>query len=55
MKNEEKLLLGIGEISEDIIAEASTEYKRKFSQVFCSADLIRMTQAVTLHPKWMAV
>ena len=30
MKNEEKLLLGIGEISEDIIAEASAEYKRKF-------------------------
>lgn len=31
MKNEEKLLLGIGEISEDIIAEASAEYKRKFT------------------------
>ena len=31
MKNAEKLLLGIGEISEDIIAEASAEYKRKFT------------------------
>ena len=29
MKNEEKLLLAIGEISDDIIAEAETPYKRR--------------------------
>lgn len=55
MKNEEKLLLAIGEISDDIILEASTPYKRKFiptkKTMAIAASIAVVTIGITLLPR----
>lgn len=55
MKNEEKLLLAIGEISDDIILEASTPYKRKFiptkKTMAIAASIAVVTIGITMLPR----
>ena len=46
MKNEEKLLLAIGEISDDIIAEAINKELRRGGQVFYLCNRINKMQSV---------
>ncbi len=54
MKNEEKLLLAIGEISDDIIAEVSTPYTRKSvpmkRTLAIAASIAVVTVGITLLP-----
>ncbi len=54
MKNEEKLLLAIGEISDDIIAEVSAPYKRKIAPtrrtLAVAASIAVVAVGITLLP-----
>lgn len=59
MKNEEKLLLAIGEISDDIVAEASAPYERKYMPVnkvmAIAAGIALITVSVALLPRIFSV